>query len=332
MPGKYGSSSVVFLIDGYDFLAAKLANLALKISSITDQVDGLGDPNQAFAPIGEQKGTLTQGGALFDTASLSIHDAMATKMGVTPQDTPRVICVGVMGNTVGAVCYGIQGAFSVAYEAVLNLGKMTRANAEHLLAGLIQRGSIVQPAATFTADWNTHTLGTPVDFAADLSQYTIPITSASKAAASVVTTPVPHGLTTGQVVLISGNSLAGPSINAQEIVTVLTPLTFSVPVNTAGSTGAGTGGSFVLCSTVNGGAGFQEVMAFSGFTGYVGKIRHSADETTYADLATFTNVTAGQKAERVAVAPGTTINRYTCHDGDVTGSGSITAFSMFARS
>ncbi len=331
MAGKYGSTSAIFLVDGYNFLASKLKTLSLKITQLTEQSDGLGDANEAFSPTGKQKGAITQGGGFWDTSALNIHDAMATKMGVTPQDTPRVMVVGCMGNTVGAVIWGIFGAFSVAYEAAIAGGKLTKANAEHLLTGLIDRGQIVQPLAAKTADWNTHSLGTFVDFTTDPSQYAIPITSATKAAAAVVTTTVPHGLTTGQTVLISSNTLAVPSINSDLAVTVISTTTFSVPVDTSLSTGAGTGGSFVLSSTVNGGAGYQEVTAFSGFTGYVGKIRHSADESTYADLATFVNVTSGPNGQAIAVAAGMTINRYLCHDGDVTGSGSITVLSGFCR-
>ena len=328
---KYGSTSAIFLVDGYNFLAPKLKSLNLKITQLTEQTDGLGDANQAFSPTGKQQGAITQGGAFWDTAANSIHDAMASKMGVTPQDTPRVMTVGCMGNTVGAVIYGIQGAFSVAYEAAVALGKLTKANAEHLLAGLIDRGQIVQPLAAQTADWNTHSLGTFVDFTLDPSQFVIPITSATAASPCVVTTTVPHGLTTGQKVLISGNTYAVPNINADLAVTVISATTFSVAVDTTLSTGAGTGGSFVRSSTVNGGAGYQEVTAFSGFTGYVGKIRHSADESTYADLAVFVNVTSAPNGQYIAVAAGTTVNRYTCHDGDVTGTGSISVLSAFCR-
>jgi hypothetical protein len=329
---KFSATSLLFLIDGYNFLAPKLKSVGLKISSLTEPSDGVDDNFEAFSPVGKQMATLTQGGAFFETSSKNIHDAMATNLGSTPNATPRVGCLGVMGNTVGAVFWGIAGLISVAYEAALELSKLTKANAEHLLDGLVERGQIVQPLAAKTVDWNTKTLGTVVDFTTDPSQVAIPITSATKANPCVVTTTVPHGLTTGQRVLISGNSLAGPSINADSAVTVLSSTTFSVAINTSASTGAGTGGSFVLANTVNGGGAYQQVTDFTGFTGYVGKIRHSADDTTYADLATFTNVTTSPVAQRVAVAPGTTINRYLCHDGDVTGSGSITVMSGFCRS
>jgi hypothetical protein len=326
MAGKYGSASVVFLMDGYDFLAAKIKELRLKISSITEQDDGLGDNFESFRPVGKQSATLMQNGAFFDTATNSLHAAMATKLGTTPQATARIGCVGIMGNAVGDVCYGVSGAHSVGYEPLADLGKLTKANAEHLIAGLVERGQIIQPHAVKTADWNTKTLGTTVDYTTDPSQFTIPITSNSVANPSVVTTPVPHGLTTGQVIVISGVATSSPTINGERTVTVLSSTTFSVAVNV---TVGGTGGTFVLASSVNGGAGYQQVSALSGFTGFVGKIRHSADDTTYADLVTFTNVTSAPNAQRVTCAG--TVNRYLCFDGDVTGSGSITAMAAFAR-
>src|SRR5579872_2428383 len=205
---KHGGVDALFLIDGFDFLAPKVQSIMMKVSSITEQSDGLGDGFQAFSPVGKQQMTLTQAGAFFDTAANSIHDAMATKLGSTPNDTPRVVSLGIMGNVIGAVCYGVSGIFSVAYEALLQLSKLTKANAEHLLQGLVERGSIVCNLAAQTANFDT--TATPVDHTASPSQVNIPITSATKANPCVVTTTVPHGLTTGQKVLISANTLSGP--------------------------------------------------------------------------------------------------------------------------
>lgn len=83
-------------------------------------------------------------------------------------------------------------------------------------------------------------------------------------------------------------------------------------------------------STANGGVGYQQVTAFSGFTGFIGKIRDSPDDITYSDLITFTDVTAAPAAERATVAG--TVDRYLAFDGDVTGAGSITVFCGFSRS
>lgn len=82
-------------------------------------------------------------------------------------------------------------------------------------------------------------------------------------------------------------------------------------------------GASPITPTTRGLAGYMHVTAFSGFTGVVVKIQHSADNSSWSDLATFTTVTA-VGAQRVIVANGTTVNRYLRTSIDVTGSGSVT--------
>jgi hypothetical protein len=214
---KFSATSLLFLIDGYDFLAAKLKGLSLKISSITEQADGLGDPSKIFLPCREAESGADSRAARSSTPrSNSIHDAMASKLGTTPQATPRVGCRRRSWGTPSAPSSTACRARSAwRTKRSLDLGKLTKANAEHLMAGLVERGQIVQPLAAKTVDWNTKTLGTTVDFTTDPSQTTIPITSNSLANPSVVTTPVPHGLTTGQIILISGRRDVDPTINGE---------------------------------------------------------------------------------------------------------------------
>ncbi len=69
--------------------------------------------------------------------------------------------------------------------------------------------------------------------------------------------------------------------------------------------------------------------ACSGFTNFVAKIRDSADDTTYADLITFADNVTAPFGERATVTG--TVDRYLSVDGNVTGSGSITAWVGFAR-
>lgn len=325
---KYTGQGSILLIDGYNLLAAKIKTLSFKITSLTEQSDGLGDANESFSPVGKVQAMLTQSGGFFDTTTNSIHDAIATKLGTTPAAVARVGVFGCMGQVVGAVFWGIAGLFSVDYEPLIEDSKLTKANAGYLISGLVERGMIVQPLAAFTVDWNTKTLGTPIDYTLDPSQPTMPITSNSIANPTIVTTPVPHGLTTGDIILIAGVATSSPTINGERTVTVVSPTTFSVPVNV---TVAGTGGTFVRSNSSAGASGYQQVTAFSGFTGYIGKLRDSPDNVTYADLGiTFANVTSAPNAQRGTVAG--VVDRYICHDGDVTGSGSLTVFSGVARS
>ncbi len=328
MPGKYGSPSVFFRVDGYNMLSAKLQSLRAKVESLTEKADGLGDTSESHDPTGIRQVELEQTGAFFDTSTNGGHAALAASIPTSPQATARVICLGFDTEAVGSHFIGLHGAFSAVYEVLGQLGNLTKANVNYVVRGVWDAGQVVQPLATKTGDWNTKTLGTTVDYTTDPAQRVVPITSNSQANPTVVTTTVPHGYTSGDIVLIAGVSGSSPDINGQQTVTVISTTTFSVVVNTSAGTG-GTGGTVVRANSANGGAGYQQVTACSGFSGYIGKLRDSADDTTYADLVTFADVTAAPAAERVTVSG--TVDRYLSHDGDVTGSGSITVFSGFAR-
>jgi hypothetical protein len=325
MAGKIGSASFgVLLVDGYDFLASKVKNFTHKVEAVQERSDGLGDATEAMTPVGIQKLSVSQAGAFFDDATNGAHALLAT---IANLAVSRLLCAAFAGNTIGKPYLGGSGVYAMAYDVLGQVGNLTKANVAYQVSGSLDRGVVLNELAAKTANWNTKTNGASVDYTTNTSQRVTPITSNSIANPSVVTTPVPHGLTTGDIVLISGVATSSPTINGEFTVTVLTTTTFSVPVNV---TVAGTGGSFVRSNTANGGAGIQMVSALSGFTGFIGKIRHSADDTTYADLITFTNVTAAPAAERLTVTG--TVHRYTCVSGTVTGSGSITPFVGFARS
>lgn len=81
-------------------------------------------------------------------------------------------------------------------------------------------------------------------------------------------------------------------------------------------------------ATTNGGVGSLHVTAYSGLTSALIKIQHSADDSTYADLISFTSVTAAT-SQRSAVTG--TVNRYVRATVDVTGTGSATFAVAFAR-
>lgn len=328
MAGKFGSASVFLLVAGYNLLAMKVKTFSHKDESITEPTGGLGDAYEEHTPVGVKRTTITQSGGFFDTSTNGGHAALSGGLPTTPQATPRVVCFGFAGSDVGAPFVGCRGEYQHTYEVMGAIGELTKANAEYRVAGAHERGQIVQPLATKTADWNTKTLGTPVDYTLDTAQRVIPITSNSQANPTVITTPVPHGLTTGDIILISGETGSSPTINGERTVTVISTTTFSVPVNTSAGTG-GTGGSFVKANSTGGGAGYLQVTACTGFTNFVGKIRDSADDTTYADLVTFADNVSAPFAERVAVAG--TVDRYLSFDGNVTGTGSITAFAGFCR-
>lgn len=82
-------------------------------------------------------------------------------------------------------------------------------------------------------------------------------------------------------------------------------------------------GASPLTPTTRGAVAAIHVTAFTGLTTATIKVQHSTDNSVWADLATFTAVTA-IGWERVKVADGTTVNRYLRVVTDVTGSGSVT--------
>jgi hypothetical protein len=85
-------------------------------------------------------------------------------------------------------------------------------------------------------------------------------------------------------------------------------------------------------STANGGVAQLHVTANTMDNDTTFKVQHSADNSTWADLATFTVVaTTVTTSQRVVVAAGTTVNRYLRANYTVAGSGSITFTMAFAR-
>src|SRR6185503_4717249 len=240
--GKYGSASAWIFVDGFDLRATKIQTLSHKIESLTEPSHGIGDDHEEHSPQGIQRFTLTQAGAFYDTTTGSSHDALATHLPTTVQAASRVVCVGFAGQTIGEFFYGLSGTFTMVYEVLTANAALTKANVEYKVVGSLDRGSIVQPLAAKTVDWNTKSLGTVVDYTLDPSQVVIPITSNSIANPTVVTTTIPHGYATGDIVFIAGNITSNPSINGERTVTVTSTTTFTIPVNV---TTGGTGGTIV---------------------------------------------------------------------------------------
>jgi hypothetical protein len=100
--------------------------------------------------------------------------------------------------------------------------------------------------------------------------------------------------------------------------TALVPYTADALTGTAVDRGASP-----LTPTTRGLAAAVHVTAYSGFTGVLVKVQHSPDNSAWADLASFTNITAVGR-EKISVPIGTTVNRYLRASVDVTGSGSVT--------
>lgn len=325
---KYSSAKFnVFMVDGYNLLGAKPKGVVHKITNVIQgNTHGLGDAWEESSAVGILKGEMAQSGAFFEDTASGMHDAFKAVTTAT-----RLLVFAIAGNTIGKMFVGFQGAYEGAYSIITKIANLTMADAEYVISGQVDRGVIVQDWVPKTANWNTKTDGTPVDYTLDPDNLSIPITSSSVANPTVLTFPVPHGLTTGQLIFVSGHVGSTPSIAGTRMVTVIDATHASLDgVNV---TVGGTGGSFVKSSTVAGGVGHLQVSAFSGFTAVTVKIRSSSDDVTYADLLTFAPVTApppdASAAQRLTVAG--TIARYLSVTGTVTGSGSITPFAGFKR-
>lgn len=325
---KYsGTSFSVLLVDQYNLIASTMDSASMEKEVVSQQTNPFGATSEQHTPIGLEKGVLTVSEGCFDPTTDTLHNVTGSAHGVS-----RIVSAAIAGNTIGKPFIGFAGAYDQKYSVMDRRDGLTMANVSYLVSGNVDEGVIIQDLASFTADWDTKTGGAgvtdaPVDYTLDPSQTPIPITSATKANPCVVTTPCDHRLTSGQKVLISSNTLSGPAINGDYAVTVLSSTTFSVAVNTSGSTGAGTGGSLVLSSTVAGGVGYFHCTAFAP-TSLVYKAMHSPDDITYAALLTYTTLTAVGKERKTFAG---TCDRYVSSNGDHTGSGSVTVFSGLCR-
>lgn len=158
MPGKFGSASVLLLVDGYNLITAKLKGLRFKHTALQEETTGLGDRWAEHTPVGLSKIELSQDGAYFDTAANHIHAAMASSVPTTPQAAQRIVCLGFAGQTIGQQCIGIQGAFSVGYEVLAQLGGLTKANVDYVAVGQADHCYILQDLESHEYDWVADTV------------------------------------------------------------------------------------------------------------------------------------------------------------------------------
>jgi hypothetical protein len=166
----YGSSSfAVFLVDGFSLLAAKLQGVHHKVEAVQQKSDGLGDSWDESTPTGKRKATLAQNDAFFDDSVDNIHDAWRPQVQRTELNVyspaARVACVAWAGNVIGRLFIG-GTLFTLAYEVLCKLGKLTNADASYSVSGQVNEGVILQEWATRGDDWDTATEGHSVDNAA----------------------------------------------------------------------------------------------------------------------------------------------------------------------
>lgn len=323
-----GTQFALLLVDGYNIVTSLSESASIARESITQQTNAFNATNEEHTPMNVEKGELNVGAGFFDATTNALLGVYNATRGLK-----RIICAAIEGNTIGKHFVGFEGVYDQKYILQDYKDQLTKADLTMMVSGVIEDGVIVQDLIAVTADKLPPSGDTPVDNSVDPNRKTYDIASNSLANPTVITMKTEHGsatlhgLTTGDKVLFSGSN-STPSINGEQTVTVLTPTTFSVPVNV---TVAGTTGSFVRTKTHAGGAGYLQVTAYSGFTNTAPVIMHSPDDTTYAALVTFTTLgtTYTPSKERIVVSGN--VDRYVSSKVDVTGTGSVTLFMGFCR-
>ena len=333
MSEKYGSGDVAFfLVDGLNMLPSAFRGMSFGVKLLTQLTNGFGTTSKANTPNGISEYSLSMDEALLDTLTGATHATLKAMSAAS-----RIVCWGVEGNAAGKHASMAAASYLVGYVPTAANETLIKAKVEHLISGVIDDGEIVQPLAAKTIDWNT--TATPADVADDSAQRGIPILSSSVASPSIITTDGAHGLVDNDKVAIFGHVSVAPDINdnptaseAWKLIGHTVTVTgaggatkCSIPVNV---TDGGTGGRLVKLNRT-GGVGYIQVTALAGLTGFIGKIRHSDDASSWADLVTFTNITAAPGKQRVTYAG--VCKRYLSFTGDVTGTGSLTVFAGLSR-
>lgn len=334
---KFTSADVSLFVDGYDLSPALTESISHGNEILTQPSNPFGGGAEGHSPIGLSRGMIAVGNGFFDKDIDPLHAATIPDGGV---GASRAVVVCEQGQTAGYAFTGYEGVFSQKSDVMVKGQVLTQANVSYLVDGQVDEGVIVQPRVTKSADWDTHLV--PIDAADDPAAKHIDIVSSSVEAdaTSIIETDGEHGLVSGDVVAIFNHASVTPDINDDAVgeawtdightVTVIDATHLSIAVDV---TDAGTGGYAVLVSHAGGGYGHQQLIDAASLTAYIGKIKHSVDATTWADLVTFADTTTDtNNGQRVATAlPTTQVRRYLAYYADGTGWGTADAFAGFAR-
>lgn len=308
---NYGAPSAFLLVGGRD-ISSDTFTLDETVEDMLEQTNGLFTSWEEHKPVGIAKILLEASGGLYDDETDGIVSALQAK-----GETKQLVGYGLHGAAHGADVVMLDGAFAATWKRIAARDGLTKAHALYKITGDYKRGRLLHNFRTAETTASGNTEATSVDQSTAQRLATVEITSSSVANPTVITTVTPHGLITGDVIIISSHAGSTPSINGQHTVTVTGASTFTIPVNV---TVGGTGGTFIKVTSTNGYADLHvPALVLGGYTNVTIKVRHSADNITFSDLATFTVVTA-VGAERVTIAG--QIQRYTAISWLFNGAGS----------
>lgn len=320
-----GPGNRFLYLAGYDLLST--AEMVKEIdlperSAVNEDTTGPASVKPTNANVGVIEDSDIQYTAWYSDATLTLLDLIRAI-----SSTARVMCWGYEGSAIGSSYWGTT-VLDAKYKKLMPVREFVKSAVTHRVTAGIHAGKQIFAKATNTgATFNT----TASSVNNGVIGSAIDITATSEDDPTEITTDGAHGFLTGDIVLIAGDN-STPSLDGSHVVTVTGTTTFTIDVEV---TVAGTAGTATRTSTRSGGQAHQQVFALTlgGYTNFLGKIRHSVDNSTWADLATFAVVTAAPAAEAVAVTG--SVNRYLSYSGAYNGAGTgqtVTAFAGFSRS
>jgi hypothetical protein len=310
------------LVGGVD-LTPDTHEMSDSTSQILEEVRPFGATFDKTLPIGVGQVGLTSGGGLYTDRAKGMIAALQTKVG-----TRQLTAYGFEGNEVGAGCTLIDGPIVSKFNRVADIGALTKASPEYVVTGEPFRGVVLHGREDEeTADFDTE--AEPADhalapFNRSIAVATSTLVSSSPAVTSIETS-TPHGLTSGDTVLLAGHT-STPDINGHYVATVTGPSAFTIEAVTAAGSPGGTGGTITKTSSPGGFADCHVVeLDLDTHTGLDLDVITSADGITFAPCGSFATITAtvGTHAQRIELTG--PIERYTAVDGDFAGAGSPTA-------
>lgn len=320
---KYGGAHFTpILVDGYN-LGGYLTDFGpFPITAAMEDTHCLGDSWREQEPVGVRTFDLPVKG-FYDDGALASHDALNR---VDATGGGKVLTACPEGGAHGTAMIGLGGAIQASYARIASRGALHKLEAQFAGSGQVDEAVVTRALAALSG---TSGNGTSIDGGAQGEAVTI--TSSSEADPTVITTAAPHGLATGDSVVIAGHEGSTPAVDGEYEVTVTGADTFTIDLEV---TSAGTGGTVTKTSSSSGGAGYVQcsALALGGYDDLTVKIQHSPDDSTFADLIAFAAITAAPDAERKAVTG--TVQRYVRDSFAYTGSGSgqsATVQTGFAR-
>lgn len=320
---KYGPSSTFLLVGGRD-ISTDTFKLEESVEQVLEEARGFSETWDRFLPAGLAKAMLDAGDGFYDDRVGGIVEALANA-GATQQ----LVSWGVAGNANGAEVAIASGSFVAKWKRMAKREGLTRAHAEYSISGALTRARVLHGLTPETGTTG-NTQATSVD--ATTQQRPKKIINASVANPTVLTCAEAHGLTSGDTVLIAGSTTT-PTIDGSRVVTVVDPVTFTVPVNV--TNGGAQTATWVPVTTTGAIVDLHvPALTLGGWTSVTVLVRDSADNVTFANLTggTFTNVATLGANQRLTVAG--QVRRYMAMQWTFNGAGSgqsITPYVAIAR-